>query len=219
MLALAGTATFVLTLGQVLDGQGIATADGPVTAWFVDHRNGFTTAVLTAFAFVFGPVALPVITLLATTAWALLTRCLWRPLLLAGAMVTGVIVTEATAHAVGRPRPPSTLMMLGADPTSSFPSGHVVGAANFLLVGAYLVFSRSTAISPPAAFSAAATGVILEATSRIYLGYHWFTDTLASASISMVILAFVITLDVTRGKQTPREPKREPSALNGCLQR
>jgi len=199
-LLLAGMSTFVLTLADVLTGSGLASVDGPLTDWFIHHRTGTATAVLAGFAFVFGPAALPVVTLVAVVAWALVTRRLWRPILLAGAMITGVVLTEVIAHVVGRSRPPTEFMMLGADATSSFPSGHVVGASNFLLVGAYLVFSRSsrrTALI--AAFGAAAAGMIVEAASRIYLGYHWFTDTVASASLSVVLLAVVILLDVSRG--------------------
>ena len=199
--------SFVLTLGDVLNGSGLASVDGPLTDWFIQNRTGTATVVLAGFAFVFGPAALPVITLVAVIASALVTRRLWRPILLAGAMITGVVLTEVIAHMVGRPRPPAEYMMLGADATSSFPSGHVVGASNFLLVGAYLVFSRSsrrTALI--AAFGAAAVGLTVEAASRIYLGYHWFTDTVASASLSTVLLAVVILLDVTRGVRPGPEP-------------
>ena len=206
-LFLAGMSSFVLTLGDVLNGSGLASVDGPLTDWFIHHRTGTATLVLAGFAFVFGPAALPVITLVAVVAWALVTRRLWRPILLAGAMITGVVLTEVIAHMVGRPRPPAEYMMLGADATSSFPSGHVVGASNFLLVGAYLVFSRSsrrTALILP--FGAAAVGLTVEAASRIYLGYHWFTDTVASASLSVVLLAVVILLDITRGVRPGPEP-------------
>jgi undecaprenyl-diphosphatase len=207
-LALAGAASFVLTLGEVLQHDGITALDEPMREWFVSHRTGFATAVLAGFAIVFGPVVLPVVALLVTTGWALLTRRFWRPLLLAAAMVTGVIITEVTAHLVSRSRPPSELMMLGADPTSSFPSGHVVGASNFLLIGAYLVFSRSSRAGRTiAAFGAAAAGMLLEATSRIYLGYHWFTDTVGSVSVSTVLLAAVIAVDITRGGRGPGEEK------------
>lgn len=104
--------------------------------WFANHRTLAATAAMTFLATVFGPVVLPVVVLIVLAIWALLSRRLWRPLLLAGTMITGVVLTEITAHLVGRSRPPSTLMMLGPDPTSSFPSGHVVAASNFLLVGA-----------------------------------------------------------------------------------
>ncbi|MDQ0147761.1 phosphatase PAP2 family protein [Pseudarthrobacter niigatensis] len=198
-LVLAGMSSFLLTLGDVLKGSGIATIDGPVTDWFVDHRTGAATVVLAGLAFVFGPLALPVITLVAVVGWALATRRLWRPILLAGAMVTGVVLTEVIAHLVGRSRPPADIMMLGADATSSFPSGHVVGASNFLLIGAYLVFSRSPSrITMITAFGAAAVGMCVEAASRVYLGYHWFTDTVASTSLSIVLLAVVILLDLSR---------------------
>ena len=33
-------------------------------------------------------------------------------------------------------------MLFGADHTFSFPSGHVLGACDFLLVGTFLIFSR-----------------------------------------------------------------------------
>ncbi|WP_285319845.1 phosphatase PAP2 family protein [Pseudarthrobacter sp. lyk4-40-TYG-27] len=198
--------SFVLTLGDVLNSSGLATIDGPLTDWFVDHRTDTATVVMAGFAFVFGPAALPVIILVAVVAWALVTRRLWRPILLAGTMITGVVLTEVIAHVVGRSRPPAEIMMLGADATSSFPSGHVVGASNFLLVGAYLLFSRSsrrTALI--AAFGTAALGITVEAASRVYLGYHWFTDTVASASLSIVLLAVVILLDVSRGERSGPE--------------
>jgi undecaprenyl-diphosphatase len=66
MLALAGATSFLLTLEEVLHRQGVAAADRPMTGWFADHRTAAATAVLAGLAFVFGPVVLPVITLLAT---------------------------------------------------------------------------------------------------------------------------------------------------------
>src|SRR6476620_5612087 len=73
-LVLAGMSSFVLTLGDVLNSSGLATIDGPLTDWFVDHRTDTATVVMAGFAFVFGPAALPVIILVAVVAWALVTR-------------------------------------------------------------------------------------------------------------------------------------------------
>lgn len=207
VLALGGTASFFITLGDVLHDDGIAGLDEPLGDWFVRHRTDWLTVAMTVLARVFGPVAMPVIVLVVTVGWGLLTRRLWRPLLLAGVMISGVILTEIAAHLVGRARPASSLMMLGPDGTSSFPSGHVVGTANFLLIGAYLVASRlSRAWASILAFGAASAVIVAEAASRLYLGYHWFTDTVGSVCLSLVLLGVVIFLDVSRTR-VPTGPR------------
>ncbi len=44
------------------------------------------------------------------------------------------------------------------------------------------------------------------AISRLYLGYHWLTDALASLSISLVVLGGVIALDTWRTARVHGEP-------------
>ena len=148
-----------------------------------------------------------------TGIWIIRARKLWRPLLLAGAMLTGVILAQVITRLVERPRPPMDLMVLGADSTYSFPSGHVLGASDFLLVGAFLVFSRRRRLGAViAGFSAAVAGIATQAISRLYLGYHWLTDVLASVSLSLIVLAAVIAL--TRG-----EPPRSCPGLRRWLEK
>jgi undecaprenyl-diphosphatase len=45
--------------------------------------------------------------------------------------------------------------------------------------------------------------IAVASVSRIYLGYHWPTDALASLSISLVILGSVIAIDTGRTVRTP----------------
>jgi undecaprenyl-diphosphatase len=207
LLAFFGAVFFFLDLGAVLRQDDLAALDRPVDSWFVTQRSEPITAVMVVLSIVFGPVAMPVIVLVVTLVWTVAARHAWRPLLLAAAMLTGVILTQLIAHAVSRHRPPIRLMLLGPDITSSFPSGHVLGAANFLLVGAFLVFSRSKRIrTAVSGFLAAAAGVAVQAVSRLYLGYHWLTDTLASVSLALVILGAVIALDTWRTARVPGEP-------------
>jgi membrane-associated phospholipid phosphatase len=44
------------------------------------------------------------------------------------------------------------------------------------------------------------------AVSRLYLGYHWATDALASVSLSLVILGAVIDLDTHRTVRVSEAP-------------
>ena len=198
-LMILGVVLFFAILASVLRQDGLAAGDEPVRSWLLTLRSGPLTTIMIILAIVFGPVALPIIILVVTVAWGLLARHAWRPMLLAGAMLTGVILAQIIGRTLGRQRPPVDLMLFGADYTFSFPSGHVLGACNFLLVSAFLVFSRRhNRIAAVAGFLLAGVGIFFAAVSRLYLGYHWLTDALASLSISFVILGGVIALDTWR---------------------
>jgi membrane-associated phospholipid phosphatase len=54
-------------------------------------------------------------------------------------------------------------------------------------------------------FIGAGIGIVLAALSRLYLGYHWLSDALASLSLSLVILGGVIALDTWRTARVPGE--------------
>lgn len=205
-LMLAGAVLFAVILTGVLQHGGISAGDEPVRSWLVTLRGEPTTTIMILLAIVFGPIGLPIIVLVVTVAWGLLAKHAWRPMLLAGAMLTGVILAQVIGHIVERHRPPEDLMLFGADSTFSFPSGHVLGACDFLLVTTFLVFSRRTnPKSAVVAFIVAGIGIFFAAVSRLYLGYHWMTDALASFSISLVVLGAVIALDTWRTARVPGE--------------
>jgi undecaprenyl-diphosphatase len=54
-------------------------------------------------------------------------------------------------------------------------------------------------------FIGAGIGIVLASLSRLYLGYHWLSDALASVSLSLVILGGVIALDTWRTARIPGE--------------
>lgn len=198
-LAVAGILLFLATLVGALQADGLADADGPVRDWLLTLRSDALTTVMIFLAVVFGPIALPIIVLVVILVWGFAEKHAWRPILLASAMLTGVVLSQIILQVVRRSRPPVDQMLFGIDHTFSFPSGHVLGACDFLLVGAYLVYSRRS--NPRAAvygFLGAGVGIVLAALSRLYLGYHWLSDTLASVSLSLIILGGVIALDTWR---------------------
>jgi undecaprenyl-diphosphatase len=199
ILAAAGVALFIATLISVLQADGLSAADAPVRDWLLGLRSDVGTVFMIILAVVFGPIALPIIVLVVVLWWGFAEKHAWRPILLAAAMLTGVIISQIILLVVQRSRPPVDQMLFGIDRTFSFPSGHVLGACDFLLVGAFLVFSRHR--NPTAAvfgFIGAGIGIMLAALSRLYLGYHWLSDALASVSLSLVILGGVIALDTWR---------------------
>ena len=194
-----GVVFFGLLLVDVLQQDGLFNIDSPIQGWLEDGRSPVLTTVMIALAIVFGPVALPLIVLVVVITWGFAAKHAWRPLLLAVSMSTGVALALFIAHSVGRDRPPTELMLFGHDATSSFPSGHVLGAADFVLITAYLVFSRRQSVSAAVVgFAFAVVCLAAGAISRLYLGYHWATDALASIALSMVILGLVIAVDTWR---------------------
>ena len=205
-LMIVGAVLFVVLLVSVLQRDGLSTGDEPLRLWLLTLRGEPTTIIMIILAIIFGPVGLPIIVLVVTVAWGLLAKHAWRPLLLAGAMLTGVILAQVIGRIVERQRPPIDLMLFGADSTFSFPSGHVLGACDFLLVTTYLVFSRrENPKSAVVAFVVAGIGIFFAAASRLYLGYHWLTDALGALSISFVILGAVIAVDTWRTARIPGE--------------
>ena len=198
-LIFVGVVAFMAILIDVLQRDGVSVIDAPVQRWLADGRDPGLTTVMITLAILFGPIALPIIVLVVTLAWGVTAKHAWRPFLLAVAMLSGVSLSLTIGPAVGRSRPPLDLMLFGPDVTNSFPSGHVLGASDFLLVGAYLIFSRRRSpVAAVLAFTAAAIGIAAAGVSRVYLGYHWATDALASVCLSMVVLGVIIGLDTWR---------------------
>jgi undecaprenyl-diphosphatase len=202
-----GTLLFIITLvGVVQSGTGPWGPDEPIREWLLGIRSEAITGVMIFLAVIFGPIALPIIVLVVTVAWGFAAKHAWRPIVLAAAMLTGVIVSQIILQIVERSRPPVELMLFGADHTFSFPSGHVLGACDFLLVGTFLVFSRrENPRSAVLGFMGAGVGIVLAILSRLYLGYHWFSDALSSLSLALVILGAYIALDTWRTARIPGE--------------
>ncbi|MFJ4296935.1 hypothetical protein [Curtobacterium sp. NPDC089689] len=139
VLAIAGTVVFGAMLVGVLTHTGFQRLDRPVDEWFDTQRDADRTNVMVVLATVFGPIGMPIVVLVVTVAWAFLARHAWRPLVLACGMVLGVMTAQTLAPLVRHPRPPVAEMLLGPDHSFSFPSGHVLGASDFFLIGAFLI--------------------------------------------------------------------------------
>jgi undecaprenyl-diphosphatase len=47
-------------------------------------------------------------------------------------------------------------------------------------------------------FSLAGVVILAQVASRLYLGYHWITDTTASVALALVILGVIMAIDTAR---------------------
>jgi undecaprenyl-diphosphatase len=215
VLIAVGLAGFVVLLVSVLTHGGAALLDHPVQHAIEALRSPGLTGVMIFLAIVFGPVSMPIVVAVTTVVWFLVSKHAWRPLLLAAAMITGVILAETIAHLVGRPRPPLSQMLFGPDHTASFPSGHVLGTANYLIIGGYLLVSRVRSVRRSVLiYGIAVLFLVTMIFNRIYLGYHWPSDTVASVFLALAELGVVILIDTWRTVETSRrDPPAERSGM------
>ncbi|GAB3122376.1 phosphatase PAP2 family protein [Glaciibacter psychrotolerans] len=209
VLAAIGLVAFFVILDSVRESDGLSVIDKPVQAWLEGLLSPTLTVVMAIIATVFGPIALPIIVLVTTVWWGFAAQHAWRPALLAVSMIVGVATVQILAPVIDRQRPAISTMLLGVDHTPSFPSGHVMGATDFLLITTFLVFSRRrNPVGTVIAFIVAVILALATAACRIYLGYHWPTDVLASISLSLVLLGVVIAVDT--GRTVRVEPPAAP---------
>ncbi|AXJ09839.1 phosphatase PAP2 family protein [Arthrobacter sp. PM3] len=216
-LLIAGETIFWTVLAAVQSNSGVAALDGPVHDGLVASRTPPATAFLTAVTTVTAPLWMTVIGCAVALAWAVPKRELWRPALLVGAMAATFAVSTLIKHDVGRGRPAAGGFMLGPDDALSFPSGHTFGAGVFLCVlGYFFAAARGTGTGKRTtsvlAFAAAAAGTLVVAWSRLYLGYHWLTDVLASMGLALAVTGVVILADGLRNARAVRPEAPAPAA-------
>lgn len=169
--------------------RGLALRDPAVTQWAVDHRSEALTFAAKTLSLAGGPVGLSI------TAAVVLWWVVWRRrelylgMLIAATMGASLLITVVMKDVIGRPRPPSDLMLGPVLTSFAFPSGHSLNSVVFFGLAALVT---STAVRGVARrvfvlslWLLAGLGVGL---SRIYLGYHWMTDVMAGWSIGFAIL-------------------------------
>jgi undecaprenyl-diphosphatase len=100
-----------------------------------------------------------------------------------------------------------------AESSYSFPSGHTVMATVFFGGLAAIVFHVTPRILPRViAVVLAALLVVAVAVSRVYLGAHWPTDTLAGMLTGLVwVVAFAATTEAMEKARDRRRRTRSPS--------
>lgn len=168
--------------------------DTPMLAWAEGVQSDWTESVvriLNRFGGGMNPVLVVAFFLVAGIAY-LRPRWVSYAVAMAVAGLGAGIGAQIIKHLIGRARPELWLGPAHYAPGSStsFPSGHTVGA--FALAGVLVFGSRSWTVRVIAFLLAAAVGL-----SRILAFRHWTSDVTASAVVGLVI-AWVVTKSVVR---------------------
>jgi membrane-associated phospholipid phosphatase len=129
-------------------------------------------------------------------------------LLFAGSVLGGFGLSSLLKIALARARPEQWAALV-KETTYSFPSGHTTMATVFFGGLAAIVFHLTKKPVPRvAAATAAAVVVVAVATSRVYLGAHWATDTFAGMLTGLVWVVAFSTTTETMEKAKARKKSR-----------
>ncbi|MEO7423205.1 MAG: bifunctional DedA family/phosphatase PAP2 family protein [Ornithinibacter sp.] len=193
VVSTVGVAVAAALADGVREGNGLAAHDVSVTQWVLDHRLPALDVAARALTFAGSEVVIGGLTV------ALLGYLWWRcrdraaALLVAAAMGVSGALTLGLKALVARPRPPAEAVLGSVDTSFSFPSGHTLNTAVFLGVTVLLALYRLGLGARVRAAAATVVGALVASIgvglSRVYLGYHWLTDVLASGAIAVAIIA------------------------------
>lgn len=204
-LIVIGLVLFTYMYDSVASHNSIALFDLPILEWMARHRSPLLTTLMQIITNLTGPVVLSIAITAGAGLWVWRKNEVWRPTILVASMGGVLVLSTLIKNLVQRHRPPIEHMISPPELDYSFPSGHTLGTAVFLLVLGYLIYSRSPRLLSLAGWVfAIIMGVSLVALSRLYLGYHWFTDISASVGLSFIILAGIVVVDTYRPKWAKR---------------
>ncbi|GAC1361850.1 MAG: hypothetical protein NVSMB32_01450 [Actinomycetota bacterium] len=190
--ALAGWAFAGLTR-DVVAHHRFFFVDPRLAARIVAHRPHRLSQAMRALTWL-GSSAVVVPLAAALSAWFLLRRRDWRPLVMLSAALGGAIATYVVVkHIVARPRPPLATW-IGHFTGASFPSGHAAQVTAFFATAALILATGASLRRRFVLWGAASTVSLLVGFSRMYLGAHWLSDVLAGWAVGALWVAFVASL-------------------------
>lgn len=212
---LAGLSVFLVV--AVTTATGLTTTlDAAVHDLVVDARLGWLGPVMLAVSTAFGIPVVPVVVLVVALAfWIRGHR--WSAVAFQVAMIATIALSTGIKYLFARERPDPTRWMGQGEHTPAFPSSHTVCAAVLVLVAGYLWWRLDPSRGRRRRWLVVAvlvTGVV--AYSRLYLGVHWLTDTIAAMGLACVVTGTVMTIDARRSPRPARltegtRPAERPS--------
>ncbi len=187
-----GAAAFFFLADAASENDGPTTIDPRIAHAVLQDRSSTGTSIARLLTFVGSEGVLSIATLLVVI-WLLGRRRVSSAVAVGVAMAGSAALTVGAKLWVGRLRPEAVLRLGPRDESYSFPSGHTLNSSVLLAMVAILIVPIVTRWSVRLAtwsvLTLLAVGIGL---SRVYLGYHWFTDVAGSWVLATVWVTIVI---------------------------
>lgn len=123
--------------------------------------------------------------------WLVVRREPGRAAVVVTAIGGSAFLTIAVKMLVGRHRPGAVDRLGTLDTSYSFPSGHTLSSAVLLAVLVWLLWPATSRLARGGLVATAGVLAVGIGASRLYLGYHWLTDVIASGLVAVAWLSVV----------------------------
>jgi undecaprenyl-diphosphatase len=189
VVALSITITGLLADGAAERGD-LAADDPAVTTWLVHSRTPLLSGAAQLVTTIGSEPAMAILTVLVLAWLVIAKRARASAVLFAASMGTAGALSIGLKHLMARQRPPAADVLGPLDSSFSFPSGHTLFSTVFFGLVAGLLLTRTTGrTSRVLVVSGWVVASALVGVTRLYLGYHWLTDVVASWALAVAVLA------------------------------
>jgi undecaprenyl-diphosphatase len=205
-----GLIVLAVLMGVIVHSGVTQAEDQLVLLEFMEHRSTRATTIMAAVTNAFSPLGTILISVvLAAAAW-LWSKNWTRAAYVLGSVAGASLITIILKQLFQRSRPP-LLDQLVREVDFGFPSGHTTGiAALAFSVGVVVSMSVTSRLGRVIIWVVAAGFIPLVAGSRLYLGVHWFTDTIAGACVG-VGTALALSVMLRSAGRWPRRARADIS--------
>jgi undecaprenyl-diphosphatase len=192
LLMLVAAALFGIVAEDVVSGDRITVLDVEIARWLRERATPPLTACMLLVTHLHSTVAIAIYGSLAALYFARHRQ--WQRLLAVGVCIAGGLALNVLMkHAFQRARPVLDNPLLTLE-TYSFPSGHVAGSTLVYGLAVVYVFQRTPRLHWRAlAVLGAALAIALVAFTRLYLGVHFLSDTIAGFLEGVAWLALCLS--------------------------
>lgn len=192
----------------VIERDDLAAYDPAITRDTVAARRAVLTPIAWGFTTLASTPCMSALVLLVLV-WTAIRRN-WRLAgLVSATMGVSLGLTVGLKWIIGRDRPGIDDVIGTAETSFAFPSGHTLNATVFFGLVAGIVMVRLRSARSRAWVGGAWLMICaMVGASRIYLGFHWFTDVLGGFGIGVIVLSLSALVALLLSGATRIEPER-----------